>query len=96
VVGSNQSEPRQSAEIGRSAWSAIVSTLARFEIIQVQLAGARSESVAELPPYEPDIKTNPFWSGSQSRSHDQLQPHQSLTDRLARLFSGSTRGRRPT
>ncbi|KAI0292558.1 hypothetical protein BC826DRAFT_896352, partial [Russula brevipes] len=37
VVLSNQHE-RRTAEIGRTAWSVVVGTLARFEIVEIRIA----------------------------------------------------------
>jgi len=84
-------EHRQAAEIGRSAWSAVVSTLARYEIIEIRLAnppgarfGLRPSVAAEPPPYETggvsDEKasaTNPFSSGSQISSSGSQSQSQS-------------------
>jgi len=82
VLTRSSNEHRQTAEIGRSVWSVVVSTLAQYEIIEIRLAnppGARSSLhpsvVAEPPPYEtggPGVAdekafvTNPFSSGSQT------------------------------
>ncbi|KAH9955856.1 hypothetical protein BC827DRAFT_828149 [Russula dissimulans] len=94
VLTGNSPGRRQSAEIGRSAWSAVVSALARFEIIEIQLVeppAAPSDlrsSVAEPPPsYEKgaasDMKvsataTNLFGSGSQAQSQSQSQSQSHL------------------
>lgn len=59
VVLSSQQE-RKKAEISRSAWSAVVTTLARFEIVEIRVAlpsdsaaapSSSTTSAAEPPPY---------------------------------------------
>jgi len=60
VVLSSQQE-RKKAEISRSAWSAVVTTLARFEIVEVRVAppsnsaaaasSSSTTSAVEPPPY---------------------------------------------
>jgi len=63
VVISNQHE-RKTAEIGRSAWSVVVKTLARFEIVEIRLApsskaieaasSSSTSAAVEPPPYPSD------------------------------------------
>ena len=65
VVLSNQQE-RKKAEISRSAWSAVVTTLARFEIVEIRVTlpsdsaavpsgSSSTTSAAEPPPYASKI-----------------------------------------
>jgi hypothetical protein len=73
VVLSNQLE-RRTAEIGRSAWSVVVKTLARFEIVEIRVASppkptaatASSSSIVEPPPYASENGWYPDTKGSQS------------------------------
>jgi hypothetical protein len=62
VMLSNQPGKR-TAEIGRSAWSAVVYTLARFEIVEIRVApppmdtaasSSSTSAVVEPPPYPSD------------------------------------------
>jgi len=103
VVLTNQSE-RKAAEIGRTAWPVVISTLARFEIIEIRVASPPrpAGALSDPPPYETgwdwgtkDSATNPLRFRSpipSSASHSHLPP-QSLTNRLAGLLSGSSRSR---
>ena len=104
VVLSNQHE-KKTAEIGRSAWSVVVPTLARFEIIEIRVAKsatASSSSGVEPPPYASEAGWYSDAKGSQTnscpyRSHTPsclLSHPQSLTTRVVDLFtSKSSRGR---
>jgi len=102
VVLSNQQE-RKKAEISRSAWSAVVTTLARFEIVEIRVglpsnsAAESSSSTVEPPPYASgtgwpsDVKGSqiPIVSNSPpiSRSSSRTQ---SLANRVANLFTPKT------
>ena len=70
-------QTRRTAEIGRTAWSVVVASLARFEIVEIRvapappnpkaamgLAGSQSSSV-EPPPYASE-KASSWYSDSQS------------------------------
>jgi len=107
VVLSNQAE-KKTAEIGRSAWSVVVPTLARFEIIEIRVAPppksamASSSSSTEPPPYASEMGWYSDAKGSQTnscayRSHTPscfMSHPQSLTTRVVDLFSSkSSRGR---
>ena len=78
VLLKNQ-QTRRTAEIGRTAWSVVVASLARFEIVEIRLAppppgtppktamglsGSQSTST-EPPPYASD-KASSWYSDSQS------------------------------
>jgi len=108
VVLSNQHE-RRTAEIGRSAWSVVVNTLARFEIVEIRVAPPpksatpSSGSIVEPPPYASEngwyseakgSQINPLAYRQQYLSPlSQPQPN-SFTNRVIDLFSpGSSRGR---
>jgi len=105
VVLTNQPE-RKAAEIGRTAWSVVINTLARFEVIEVRVATPPKPAGApsDPPPYETgwdwstkDSATNPlrFRSPIPSSASQPHLPPQSLTNRLAGLLSGSSRSRHP-
>ena len=73
VVLKNQ-QTRKTAEIGRTAWSVVVASLARFEIVEVRVAPpppnlkveeGLSSSTTEPPPYASD-KASSWYSDPQS------------------------------
>ncbi len=76
VILKNQ-QTRRTAEIGRTAWSAVVASLARFEIVEIRVAPAppnpkaamglssSQSSSIEPPPYASE-KTSSWYSDSQS------------------------------
>jgi hypothetical protein len=102
VVLSNQHE-KKTAEIGRTAWSVVVATLARFEIVEVRVApppksaatttSGPSSSVSEPPPYASEMG----WNSDAKASQANLVPYrpqmpsslhqQSLTTRVVDLFT---------
>ena len=93
VVLSNQHE-KKTAEIGRTAWSVVVPTLARFEIIEIRVtpppksATASSSSGAAPPPYASEMGWFPDAKGSQTNSCPcSLSQPQSLTTRVVDLFT---------
>lgn len=105
VVLSNQHE-RRTAEIGRSAWSVVVNTLARFEIIEIRVATppkSTSGSIVEPPPYASEhgwysdtkgSQSNPLAYRQQFLSPLSQPQSNSFTSRVVDLFSpGSSRGR---
>ena len=73
VVLKNQ-QTRRTAEIGRTAWSVVVASLARFEIVEIRVApappnpktpvGLSSSSIGP-PPYASE-KASSWYSDSQS------------------------------
>jgi hypothetical protein len=100
-VLSNQHE-RRTAEIGRTAWSVVVGTLARFEIVEIRIApslkaaslSSSSTSTVEPPPYASDMGWYSNAKASNSQTH--LTPYsrgqyasssQSLVTRVADLFT---------
>ena len=103
VMLSNQAE-RKTAEIGRSAWSVVAPTLARFEIIEIRVAPPRkpatasSSSGTEPPPYNSEMGWYSEAKGLQTnpcpyRSHTSscFMPHpQSLTTRVVDLFTSKS------
>ncbi|KAI9462611.1 hypothetical protein F5148DRAFT_1213109 [Russula earlei] len=107
VVLSNQGE-RKAAEIGRSAWSAVIRTLAQFEIVEIRVApstkparaiSSAGSSVSGPPPYSdetgwgPDMKVSATNLAQASpNSQSYSQPH-TLTNRFVGLLCGSSRGR---
>ncbi|KAI0301570.1 hypothetical protein B0F90DRAFT_1628468 [Multifurca ochricompacta] len=50
VVFNNQKE-RKTAQIGRMAWSAVVATLARYEIVEIRVSSSPAQPATEPPPY---------------------------------------------
>jgi len=97
VVLSNQHE-KKTAEIGRSAWSVVVPTLARFEIIEIRVAPApkpvTASSSSEPPPYASEMGWYSDAKGSQTNSCScrsntpcSLSQPQSLTTRVVDLFT---------
>lgn len=83
VVLKNQ-QTRRTAEIGRTAWSVVVASLARFEIVEIRVAPASpspkigmglsssQSSSTEPPPYASE-KASSWYSDSQSN----LAPYRS-------------------
>jgi len=73
VVLKNQ-QTRRTAEIGRTAWSVVVASLARFEIVEIRVAPLPAPKIAvassqsssiEPPPYASE-KASSWYSDSQS------------------------------
>lgn len=93
VVLNNQPE-RRTAEIGRSAWSIVVSTLARFEIVEIRVAppkdtGASSSSksaVVEPPPYPSDASWQPDVHMTLVQNSPRIPRPPSLSSRISGLF----------
>jgi len=90
VVLSNQHEKR-TVQIGRTAWSVVAPTLARFEIVEVRVApspksatvfAAAASSSSTPPVVEPppsEISLYPNAKGSQTNLDPQRPPMPSLT-----------------
>jgi hypothetical protein len=62
-VLSNQSE-KKTAEIGRSAWSLVVATLARFEIVEIRVAPPSKSAAASSSSTAPVVEPPPYISES--------------------------------
>jgi hypothetical protein len=89
-VLSNQHE-KKTAEIGRTAWSVVVATLARFEIVEVRVdppptgksaattTSGPSSSVSEPPPYASEMDWNPGAEASHTNLGPQRPPMPSVT-----------------
>jgi hypothetical protein len=101
VVLSNQQE-RKKAEISRSAWSAVVTTLARFEIVEIRVAlpsdsapAPSSSTTSEPPPYNSktdwplDVKESQMTlvSNSPPPISRSSSRTQSFANRFANLFT---------
>ena len=105
VVLSNQQE-RKKAEISRSAWSAVVTTLARFEIVEIRVglpsnsaaaSSSSTTSAVEPPPYASGTGWPSDVKGSQIPIVSNSPPisrspsrTQSLANRFATLFTPKT------
>jgi hypothetical protein len=93
VVLNNQPE-RRTAEIGRSAWPIVVSTLARFEIVEVRVAppkdapaSSSSKSVVvEPPPYPSDASWQPDRQMNVVQNSPRIPRPPSLGSRISGLF----------
>ncbi|KAI0249245.1 hypothetical protein BJV78DRAFT_1229291 [Lactifluus subvellereus] len=91
VVVSHQSE-RRTAQIGRTAWPVVLTTLARFEIVEVHVASPpQANAVAQPPPYASEAgwrtdKKGPRTDPAPPRPQASYsQPH-SITSRVVELF----------
>jgi hypothetical protein len=93
VVLNNQPE-RRTAEIGRSAWSIVVSTLARFEIVEIRVAppkdaaasSSSKSAVVEPPPYPSDASWQPNMQMNVVHNCPRIPRSPSLTSRISSLF----------
>ena len=78
-------QTHRTTEIGRTAWSAVVATLGRFEIVEIRVAGAPPNpetvvglSQSNLAPYIPQVANSQSSSSSfATRVVDLLTPKSS-------------------
>jgi hypothetical protein len=87
-------QQRKTAEIGRTAWSAVVASLARFEIVEIRVASAPrtgkaavtlSSSQAPAPPY---VSEKGWYSDSQTNLAPQMSGSKSQSPSLATRVVG--------